>query len=262
MLSRLSRRVMQALSRGKASLSGAPGIVPFVILCGERTGSTLLVELLDQHPNLRVYNEPFNGLRGIRDPVRGRRFHDTDDGAWAIDTIYRRRTIKPYTAVGFKMIHTHAPAGPLHTAWRRLAEMKNLIVVDLMRENLLEVMVSHRIADFTGRWRSTVKGSRPDPGPVFLSPYDCMEYFERCGQLRENTLALFPGQTRIRITYEELRGNAKKVLDELWPVLGVSAFEPSMALFKQESRPMHERIENYTELREFMRETPHAKYFD
>jgi len=235
--------------------------VPFVILCGERTGSTLLVELLDQHPALRVYNEPFNGLRGIRSPVRRRRFHDTDDGAWAVDMIFRKRRMRPRAAVGFKMIHTHAPAGPLHNAWRRLSEIANLLVIDLVRDNLLEVMVSHRLADFTGRWRSSLKGARPDPGPVFLSPYDCLEYFERCEQLRKAALDWFPSQQRIPVTYESLTKNPQAVLEAIWPALGVEAFAPSLGMFKQETKAIRERVENFEHLEEFMRNTPYARFF-
>lgn len=245
----------------EATIGGSGSIVPFIVLCTGRTGSTLLLESLAQHPRVAAYNEPLNAHYASRDPVYFGRAKDNDDGAGFVRRVFDPAHAGGARAIGFKMMYDHAASGPFATAWTQLVQTKDLVVFDLVRQNLLEVLVSVRIAEYTGAWRSTIRSLRTVPSQIYLSPHDCTAFFELYAKERQMALGRFARQRVVTLTYEQLRDDLSGCLAEVCAVLGVEPFTPKEVMEKQERRSMRERIENYEELKFYFRRTPHERYF-
>ena len=220
----------------KTEVQSAPAahgpIVPFIILCAGRSGSNLLQTSLDQHPEIRAYGEVFNHFYSSRDVVNLlRRARDDEDGAAFVQHIFDPALGRRASAIGFKMMYPHVPDGPLSTAWTELSKMRDLVVVDLDRENLLECLVSTRKAEYTWAWRSTKQARSEVPRQIYLSPGDCSAFFEERLRLREQALARFKRHEIIRLTYDELRSDFAGSIARICEVLGVAPFEPEQQIF-------------------------------
>lgn len=234
-------------------------VVPFIVLCGARTGSNMLVEVLAQHPEIEAYIEPLN-VRVHGDAVRGRRARESDDGAAFVRHIFS--PVRPEVrAAGFKILYAQAQQGALATAWRELESREDLVVIDLVRENLLEMLVSHRLAEFTGRWKASFQGGRPAPERVVLSFHDCHEYFADYAAQRHAAIARFRGRRILPVSYEELCGKTGAVVGRICEALGVAPHQPRAVSEKQERKAMRERLENYAELQRAFAGSAHARYF-
>jgi len=200
-----------------------------VILSRPRSGSTMLVDLLDQHPDMRCFGELFHPhmiLLGI-DPERGE-IRDTDPVA------LRERTARPVAflramaaqgaaaRVGFKHIIEHD-----ETLLARLAADPKLKIVLLTRRDALAEFRSRVRALRTGEWYSIPAAQGGGAAaPLPLRGREFMTFFElRRQQLGRTEAALAPAEAAgrvLRVCYEDLeRGGAAR--GEVWAFLGLSA---------------------------------------
>lgn len=133
----------------------------FILLATQRTGSTWVQEMLNSHPGVKVYNEFF--LRGAKGTPqwkpndiefanafleeRARPPKAVTRRYWTVkflDRIFDQPTVR---VVGFKLMYDQALYSPevlLYAAVRRIA------VIHLVRRNLLDVVVSSKLAEASG----------------------------------------------------------------------------------------------------------------
>lgn len=228
---------------------------PFVVLCNQRSGSTHLMDLLGQHPQIWAYNEILHGHRPYRATVRGRRAWDTEDGAKFLDRLYCQRGIRQRHAIGFKLMYDHALEGPLATAWDYLAADKSITVIEIVRENLLESLVSQRLAERSNRWHLKNPAERKAEPKIVLSPYDCIEYFESFNRTRREAIERLGNRRIIRVTYQELCRDQDGTLARLCGALHLPTHAAQPLRHKIELLPMEERIQNYHRLRDTLMAT-------
>src|SRR5579859_5197188 len=110
----------------------------FIILCYARTGSELLLRALAQHPQVRLYGELFHAVAGERGEhgVPGRSLGDDEDGATFLrNAVFREQD--GASAVGFKLMYSHAAAPPHASVWTALGEDRPVRVIRLRRDDLL-----------------------------------------------------------------------------------------------------------------------------
>jgi hypothetical protein len=98
----------------------------FIVLTKPRTGSNMLVNSLQMHPNMKVYGELFRG--GVDDKVKERILTSVDD--YFDSRIFKKydRSIK---AVGFKIFYHHPVYDHDGKVWSYLQDCDGLRVIHL-----------------------------------------------------------------------------------------------------------------------------------
>ena len=258
----------------------------FIVLSGPRTGSNLLAELLDSHPDVRCFGELFNN-----EPVIDYRVHGYD-GRNASDIALRARdpaaliaqrvfvsVAGAVEAIGFKFHYGHPffYGGVVEA----LSADSNLKIVHLRRTNLLRQYVSQVIAEQTGAWmqrhsnpRSSLKRAwhtlrrRNVPQQVEhreleLQPEETERYFwQQILSGTRYTEEVFVRHALIEMTYEDLERDRAAAMRPIWDFLGVPPFgDASSNLVKQNPRPLRQAIANYDELKGHFAESRFASFF-
>jgi LPS sulfotransferase NodH len=261
----------------------------FILLGHARSGSTLLICSLSQHPNIHLFGELFNTVEderhrsfrsGLRFPQSARAPGDDvtvnetdfyrygDDGA----EFLRRHVFYEHAhaplAVGFKLFYQQArTTSGARRVWHYLRAHPEVRVVHLLRRNLLESLLSLRIALATDEWaRPRGQQTPPAPAPrLHLSPAECAGYFARIERQRESARRRFKAHPVLEVEYErDLCGRFGETVREVESFLGVPVGGESAAapqLEKQGRGALSERISNYGELQSHFRHSPYAHLF-
>lgn len=259
-------------------------MVKFVLLGHRRSGSTLMLCGLAGHRNVYMFGELFNeheddrrkafasGLRGCS--VAERRgmsesgfYRDGQDGAQFLrDFVFYEHYWQP-VAVGFKLFYHQArDTGGARRAWEYLIAHKDIHVIHLVRRNMLESMLSLRIAFQTNEWASlTTEAPAPtEPlAPLHFSPQECEGYFTETGKSQQWARAAFSDHPSIEVEYEgDLCRRFQATMHRVQDFLGVPRRRSRRLLRKQARRRPAEQISNYAELKAHFAPTPYARWFE
>lgn len=224
--------------------------VRFVIVADLRTGSTLLGSTLNRHPGIRC---------------RGEIFHPDDFPDNGVPGADRRRltaaellraALEPesgrHRAIGFRaMIFLPQPPCPRWLdAWARLAELDDLRVIYLRRENRLAQYVSVRVAQRLGIYHPAPGRELPTPErrpTIRVAPRAIGRWVrerERLEALRRRQLA---GRRSLEVQYSELVEDWATTIGRVERFLAVEPLPLRPAKQKQETRPLSSVVENYAE---------------
>lgn len=256
-----SPRTQEALARGvlnvRGVLGGGRAYQRFVVVGVARTGSTLLLDLLNAHAQVVAFGELFRGDGEIgwdRWPFRTHqsarllRLHASEPLEFLETAVFRRwpRTI---AAVGFKLFYYHARAGRQTAVWDYLRSDPDLAIIHLKRANILEQYLSLRLAHATNVW-STLRSATPAE-PIRLSPDACLRHFEEVRAGEEACDAFFAGRRLHTITYETLVADRSAVMDGVTAHLGLRPGPLKAKVVRQRTRPLSSAIANFEELQDF-----------
>lgn len=259
-------------------------MIKFVLLGHRRSGSTLLLCGLAGNRNIYMFGELFNeheddrrkafasGLRNCS--VAERRgmsadgfYRDGQDGAQFLrDSVFYEHYWEP-VAVGFKLFYHQArQTDGARRAWAHLIAHKDIRVVHLVRRNMLESMLSLRIAIQTNRWAS-LAGEDPAPAellaPLHFSPQECEGFFSETEKSQQWARAAFREHPCIEIEYEgDLCRRFQATVHRVQDFLGVPRRRARRLLRKQAQRRPAEQIGNYAELKAHFAPTPYARWFE
>jgi LPS sulfotransferase NodH len=239
-----------------ASLLPLPSPRRLVVLCAPRSGSELLVDLLDQVPGLRCSGEVFH-LRTVRRPVR------------FLEGRARIARLGGAQAYGCKVLTHHLLPeedrfGPARPIVERLVA-DGWALVHLRRRDLLAMALSHLQAQETGRWHE--RGGAPrralplieaDAGTIFAWLHGAAAY----QSWLEDLVADLPHQT---VTYEDdlLReGDRQATIDALARCVGLEPAPVAARLQKGAPTDPWQRLADPEPLRRLLRETPFAYLAD
>ena len=133
--------------------------IRFVILTESRSGSNLLVSLLDSHPNISCHSEVFHRKRVYAKPplnsltVEHRNTHIQQ----VLDAIFTTQdSSREILARGFKLFYYHKPSLIV-----KLARDPAIRFVILRRSDKLAQYASRKIALRTGKWKKLEKRRGP-----------------------------------------------------------------------------------------------------
>ena len=278
--------------RSRAESPGSPRRV--MLLASARTGSNLLLSLLSGHPRIKTYGEVFN-LDALPDESLCAALEDPQRYLEArVSGPYRPGT----SVVVFKMFYYHLrppyvdPASKtfytLHhlqdrsarvsairgrdrdwsayyPRWQRLWESliadRELDVLHLQRCNMLDTLVSMKMAHQTNQWWRVTRDNAP-PVRMRLDPEECVEYFEELATLSEDADRSFAGHHRFTVTYEAMVQRQAETLSQIFEFLGVPWHSVSTRMKKQLVAPIPAIVENYDEIREHCRQTQWMHFFN
>jgi LPS sulfotransferase NodH len=258
-----------------------------MILGSARTGSNLLISLLNSHQSIKTYGELFNLDTLPRDNLT----EALEDPA----AYLRRRVYKPHgpgiSAVGFKMFYDHLkkdyfdkPALAADTsqrlqdkfvrfsafiesnydwdtlarrfrdAWDFLVEDVSLAVIHLKRRNALDTLISLKRAFATNEWWSLKNESRPT-FTMHLDPEECSRYFQRLSDFQAAADKDFAAHPKNDVIYEDLVERQQDALKGIFTLLDVPSMPLTTRMIKQNPAPAWETVANYEQLKNYFRHT-------
>jgi hypothetical protein len=236
----------------------------FVVLSQQRSGSHMLLSLLNSHSQILCNSD----LSTAEIKANG------EDWAYAQgfrvpplfpDRVYFPAGKQPDT-VGFLL---KTKTGLQKTIRNRIG----LKIIYLERTNYLAVLLSRKISESLGCYDTPhlnvplkhARSRRSDFPPVSIDSDDAAKFFADCeresGDVRED----LAGTDHIAVTYDELTRDTAQTMQRVFEFLGVP---PTIARFtdgwgaeKLDGRPMSAAIANYQSLQKDFVATRWAKFF-
>ncbi len=225
-------------------------VTPFLILARSRTGSNLLVSLLDSHPRVQARGERLRRDDGRDWNTRIREALEPADGA--------------VQAAGFKMFYYHPIGADGAPAWRRLQAIPDLRVIHLRRRNLLRAIVSREIAAHSGVWQNE---GELEPVPladkrVLIEPDALAAALASSRRMEEEAQRRFAAHPVIEVTFEDLVSDRDGTFRCITDFLGVHTWCPSTPLRRQNPEPLSALVRNYAALKSAFADTAWACHFE
>ncbi len=244
----------------------------FMITCAARTGSTMLVNLLQSHGDLLCHMEIFNPARveafsgtlrerlaaeeGLEARLRELRKYEPEQFLYkfAFDAQGRK-------GVGFKFKYEELLLPAFARARAVLLQDTDIKIIHLRRRNLLERYLSWWIVNNVTHVTMIREGeTRPVVPPVRLDPAACRADLERVGRLGNFVGGMFRHHQVLDIYYEDLIGaESEKHHKRLLDFLELPRRPLHTVLGKLAEAPLQERIENFSEIRRALAGTPYEK---
>ena len=260
-----------SLSPVQKSRSTQKKIQKFIILTTQRSGSTWLMDMLDNYPKIKVYNELFLNMDNKSkwaDPHQPifYNYAKTAPGKRPWQTIKYLKNLYTYDGeydvIGFKLMYDHL--------FRKPEILVNLIsegykIVHLVRKNPIDVMVSYAIAKQNKQFFTE---QEVENKKLHLDP----QSFKKDVQKQDFKVSLAGIITRIipnsvlNITYDDLRQNKDGTLDAIAQFLNVANTQQTTGgestLKKINQQSHQEVIENYAEIKQIFKGTKFAQYLN
>lgn len=254
--------------RGRA-LIGHRTYRRFVILGIARTGSTLLVNLLNAHPQVIAFGElfrqadkvgwdvaPFANYRNSRITA----LYRTDPVAFLEKAVFRRWP-RSCAAVGFKLFYYHAHEAPQSAVWDYLRGDRDLLILHIKRRNRLAQYLSLLHAHKSNAWSQTA-ASAEQPEPLYLDPEACRVHFASVRQYEEDCAAAFKCHAVRDVYFEDLTSNCEPEFGAIQEALGLKHEAVKSTLRRQRRQPLSEAIANFDELKAEFRGSCWEDVFD
>jgi LPS sulfotransferase NodH len=266
-----SERLNEAIARlslRARSLGGHCDYQKFVVVGVARTGSTLLLNLLNAHPTVIAFGELFRGDGAIgwdippfvtQQSLRLRRVAETQPLEFLENAVFRRWPTE-VLAVGFKLFYYHARFGLQAMVWDHLRKQPGLAIIHIKRRNILEQYLSLRVAHATNVW-STAKQPDGTAEPISLVPEDCLRHFEEVRAQEEACDAFFAGCRILTLAYEDLVADRASAMKTVGAHLGLSLESAKPSIVRQRTQPLSSAIANYDELRAFFAGSAWESFF-
>ncbi|MFO0566277.1 MAG: sulfotransferase [Polyangiaceae bacterium] len=237
----------------------------FVVLAHPRSGSTLLIAGLEQHPELTVHNELLTttedeASRRRLYSVAGRFLHDGGDEADFLRHVYAASAQS--RATGFKLMHHHASrAGS--TVWDFFESDPELGVIHVYRDDALETLISERVAQKTGIWNVVGDGPLPDePPPFTIEPAEARARFDELEAWRRQARRRFAPHPFLELEYRsDLVSDFGGSMARVFEFLGVPPVPVTEKLARLRRLRPAEQVANFAELAAAFAGSPYERFF-
>ncbi len=271
----------------------------FVIICGVRTGSTMLWSLLSQHDQALTFFELFHrhresiafNLPGYRSKSQNQRIIDlrNNDPVNFLKTEVYKPLPKQIKAVGFKLLHTQGRSNqPWWTSseydrwwetvghpptfgsaesdlWSYLQKNTDIAIIHLKRHNLLQRVLSNLTAQATGNWGVAATGGfghQKKTVQVELNFDDCLQDFEALRRMEDETDEFFSNHRKFNIMYEDLIDDSAQTINQVQAFLGLKVKPLKTQTKKQAIQSMSEVIHNYKKIKVQFSDTKWETFFE
>jgi len=246
----------------------------FIVLAGRRSGTTLLVECLDSHPDVECRKDVFSIRRRWKHfqvDVKTGLFYPFRSASLArrIDYLFRRRrliraflteTFAPTEGVlakGIRLSYEQVRKYPDILPWVLENDVR---IVHLVRENALKAIVSHFTAKKRGFAHATSQVAKVT---LRLPPEELLALLVQREREIDRYRALFQDRPCCEVSYESFLARKEEETRRLLAFLGISRYAPlTSRLVKQNPDSLRDILENYDEIARALRGTPFEKYIE
>lgn len=253
-----------------APRAGAPArasvVRPFVVMGAERTGSNLLVGMLDARPDFLCANELFNRREIVDGKVAWPARVEADqtelaalrarDPAGLLARLAADAARAGAAHCGFKLMYGHAL--PDDRIVEATAGDPGCRVVHLLRRDRLQRWLSHVRAVVSDRWFG---GGRDDGAPVELPVVATATDFAAHEALEARFRAAFAGLPTLELDYEDLATRLPEAARRLGALFGVDLGDLQPRTHKTGPQDPWAAIANRDELRAAFAGTKWAELF-
>lgn len=247
----------------------------FVVLTTQRSGSTWLISILNQLPETTAYGEIFLHRRRPKDTKKKYgtterdhpRFIETQPQGFHLRPLrlfnYLDELYNQPGAVGFKLMYSQLRLYPeivAYLVWHRLP------VVHLVRNNFLDVLISHQLKDQVaaqrGRAHILIGQPQPDKMQTTLNTHDLIERLQDL-QNNQRTIRKFLRWCQLphmEISYEDLVANPHD-FELIWDFLAINSqgYLPKSNLLKIRQGDHEDVISNYQQVKETLASSAFAQ---
>ncbi len=246
----------------------------FVVVSQGRSGSNLLLGLLNSHSQVITYGELFRDADAIGwdRPEYGQDSRSSHLVAMRnknpqkfLATEVFKEYASSVSAVGFKIFYYHAREGYRKSVWRCLQNQQDIKIIHLKRKNMLRTLLSLKKAFLTDQWILNNQDSiteEPKQVTVSLTYEECVEYFNGTQANMNKHDLFFNKHQKIDVFYEELSEDCERERKRVQEFLELEYEHLKPATVKQSYLPLSQSISNYFELKEKFANTPWAIFFE
>ncbi len=248
-------------------------MTPFYVLTTQRSGSTVLIRTLDEHPSIFCAGELFFPGEGIHHQewqypffgkrlIKNRQFLNLINYPFFpyrvnshLHNFYKNATDKNDGAVGFKLMFGQYKLAP--NSFKLALSQKKCIL--LVRENLLDMAVSKIKAKTSKVYHLAGESDIQPNEKIFIAPVVLEKSLIKLAK-KNKKINQFQAENILKIDYDELF-DWKKLSYKIAVFLEVEMVELSPVLKKLTTKPLIETIENYNELKSFFSATEFSIFF-
>jgi hypothetical protein len=221
-----------------------PDVQFFIIVCEGRTGSNLLVDLLDSHPQIECAPELYHPQAGRFKNYPGISHRE----------FLNLRTYKTSLPIrGFKMPINWILEHPDIVAEFRADNYK---IIRLSRENLFDHFLSLKLAILNSNWCSETVY---DVQNLRVDPWEWLGFVGARQGVSWATDLICAPMDSFRISYEQLLRPESQA--SMLRFLGADLHALSTVKIRMRTKPVHEVVENYDQLVAFFADSPYAGLF-
>ena len=245
----------------------------FLIAGMPRSGSTLVATTLAQHMNIVIHGELFHpvtseraGSHSIKKSEGKIRFFDPKIENY-IDFLKNEiwnRKFADKAAVGFKLFGEYVSSYDDRELFSTIIEnFPDLKFIIIWRENLLDCLISRKVAESSGIWMKYSNDISKDnlARKISIDPDFAIKFFENYSQIKFFLANISRNTKCFILDYEDFVSRFDTKSDEMFEFLGVNPAPVSMAIKKQASHRQSDYVENWNALRARFNNTPFSSYF-
>jgi len=215
----------------------------FIVSCAARSGSTMLCSLIRSHPQAICHGEvlaqegppPLAGMyeRKRRDnPEFGsnvRRYRDRHPQRFLYDIVFNPQGRR---CVGFKFKTDEAFQSRFKAIREVIAADKDIKIIHLIRRNVLDQYVSHRVVEKTGLTLLRPTDNRPNVAPFTVDVEHFIAYVKDVNDRQQAAFDLYRDHRNLILAYEDIVAPQSSALDDLEVFLGIANRPLSTKLVK------------------------------
>lgn len=233
----------------------------FAIFTSGRAGSNYLVSILKSHPKIWIHSEIFGEYALESHNIR-RRINRIGAGEY-LEMYFRRMGLEDVVGIKFIYHQVYDDYGAtrdisgLEALREKMLKDPGMRFIHLVREDILSVVLSKRLALETGKWERGSYGLEA----VRIDPEWMLREFDEIRGFEDVFDEVLPADRTYRMSYEELVADAETKVAEVCRFLGVKPVSFTYENRKQNDQPARNLVENYDELVEFFRGGRHETLF-
>ncbi len=220
----------------------------FFIFTTGRSGSNLLVSLLNSHPLIQCNSELL--LKRVLKPEMYLKCHER---------------LSRKDVYGFKLLSIHLEIQEIRDPKSFINQLcsSGYLIISLMRRNIVRQSISHLYANYRGKFHHSEKQGEQKFVPMWLDPQKLLQelhFLERLNRLGDQLLA---DQPHLSLFYEDDLSNPasqQDTVDRVANYLGIPSANIGTNLVKTTPEDLSHVIENYAEIVDFLAGTPYASY--